>query len=275
MGVDESNFFIAGTNCMNLNLNDKIFIVTGGASGIGKAVCKLISEENGIAIIADRDADKNQALVNELTAAGKKADAWLIELTSEDSCRQLIEAVVKKYNRIDGLINNAGTNDGISLESGSAQQFEQSLRMNLVHYFSMAHHALPHLKKTKGSIVNVSSKVSVTGQGGTSGYAASKGGINALTREWASELLPYGIRVNTVVPAEVDTPQYKTWIELQPDKEEKLSRILSRIPLEKRFTTPEEIASTIVFLLSEKSSHTTGQILFIDGGYIHLDRSLT
>jgi len=139
----------------------------------------------------------------------------------------------------------------------------------------MAHYALPHLKNTKGCIINIGSKVSVAGQGNTSGYAASKGGINALTREWAAELLPYNIRVNAVVPAEVDTPQYKTWIQSQPDAEEKLKKIISRIPLGKRFTTPEEIASTVVFLLSEQSSHTTGQIFFIDGGYTHLDRSLT
>lgn len=260
---------------MNLNLDDKVFIVTGGASGIGKAVCKAIAEENGIAVIVDRDSKKNDVLLNEIKADGKKAEAVQIELTNDDGCRQLIETVVQKYGRIDGLVNNAGTNDGVSLESGSPQAFERSLRINLVHYFALSHYALPHLKKSTGSIINVSSKVSVTGQGGTSGYAASKGGINALTREWACEMLPYGIRVNCVIPAEVNTPQYATWLQSQPDKDEKLNKILSRIPLEKRFTTPEEIANAIVFLLSEKSSHTTGQILFVDGGYIHLDRALT
>ena len=260
---------------MNLNLDDKIFIVTGGASGIGKAVCKAIAEENGIAVIVDRYSEKATLLLNEIKSVDKKAEAIQIELTDDDSCRQLIEIVVQKYGRIDGLVNNAGTNDGVSLESGSPQAFEQSLRINLVHYFSLAHYALPHLKKSTGSIVNVSSKVSVTGQGGTSGYAASKGGINALTREWAAELLPYGIRVNAVLPAEVDTPQYETWLQSLPDKDEKRNKILSRIPFEKRFTTPEEIANAIVFLLSEKSSHTTGQILFVDGGYVHLDRALT
>jgi len=113
------------------------------------------------------------------------------------------------------------------------------------------------------------------GQGNTSGYAASKGAINALAREWAAELLPYGLRVNTVVPAEVSTPQYETWIQKQSNPEEKLQQIVSRIPLGKRFTTPDEIANTVVFLLSDVSSHTTGQIIFVDGGYTHLDRSLT
>ncbi len=260
---------------MNLNLQDKVFIVTGGASGIGSAVCKLIAEEGGIAIIADRDNTKNQSLSNEIISAGYKAEAFQIELTNDDSCKQLIETVTKKYNRIDGLVNNAGLNDSVSLEHGSAQAFEQSLRINIVHYFALAHYALPYLQKTKGSIVNVSSKVSVAGQGNTSGYAASKGGINALTREWAAELLKYGIRVNAIIPAEVDTPQYKSWLASQPDGDEKKAKILSRIPFGKRFTTPEEIAATIVFLLSNQSSHTTGEILFVDGGYTHLDRALT
>ena len=177
--------------------------------------------------------------------------------------------------RIDGLVNNAGVNDGVSLENGTVEGFNRSLDVSLVHYFAMAHYALPHLKKTKGCIVNIGSKVSVTGQGNTSGYAASKGAINALAREWAAELLPYGLRVNTVIPAEVSTPQYETWIQKQPNPTEKLQQIVSRIPLGKRFTTPEEIANTVVFLLSDVSSHTTGQIIFVDGGYTHLDRSLT
>ena len=166
-------------------------------------------------------------------------------------------------------------NDGCGLESGSPEKFMKSLQINLSHIYNLAHYALPHLKKTKGSIVNVGSKVAVTGQGNTSGYAASKGAINALTREWAVELLQYSIRVNTVLPAEVWTPLYETWINSLPNPKEKLAQIVSKIPYEKRFTTSEEIANTVIFLLSERSSHTTGQILFVDGGYTHLDRSLT
>jgi L-fucose dehydrogenase len=123
--------------------------------------------------------------------------------------------------------------------------------------------------------VNIGSKTAVTGQGSTSGYASSKGAVMALTREWAAELLPYGIRVNTVVPAEVLTILYREWLATFPNPDEKLKSILSKIPLEKRMTTAEEVANTIVFLLSGKASHTTGQHLFVDGGYVHLDRALT
>jgi L-fucose dehydrogenase len=133
--------------------------------------------------------------------------------------------------------------------------------------------ALPELIKSKGSIVNISSKVAETGQGGTSGYAAANGGRNALTREWAVELLKYGIRVNAVIVAECYTPLYDKWIKTLPNPEETLKQIIERIPLEKRMTTGEEIANTVAFLLSNKSSHTTGQLIHVDGGYVHLDRA--
>ena len=185
-----------------------------------------------------------------------------------------IKAVVGKYGRIEGLVNNAGQNDGVGLENGSYERFMESLHRNLVHYYLMAHFALPELKKSKGSIVNITSKTAETGQGNTSAYAAANGGRNALTREWAVELLKYGIRVNAIVVAECWTPLYEKWIQTLPNPEEKLKEITSRIPFEKRMTTKEEIANMTAFLLSEKSSHTTAQLIHVDGGYVHLDRAL-
>ncbi len=150
----------------------------------------------------------------------------------------------------------------------------QSIQKNLLHYFTMAHFALPCLRMAKGSIINIGSKVANTGQGGTSGYAASKGAIQALTREWAVSLLNEGIRVNEVIPAEVWTPLYESWINTFPNPQEKTNEIARRIPLGKRFTTPEEIADAVVFLASAKASHITGQHIYVDGGYTHLDRSI-
>jgi NAD(P)-dependent dehydrogenase (short-subunit alcohol dehydrogenase family) len=185
-----------------------------------------------------------------------------------------VDAVMKKFGRIDGLVNNAGVNDGVNLEDGSYEGFMSSLHKNLVHYYLMAHHALPALKKSKGSIVNIGSKTAETGQGGTSAYAAANGGRNALTREWAVELLKYGIRVNAVIVAECFTPLYEKWIRTVDNPEETLKKITDRIPLGNRMTTAEEIANMVVFLLSERSSHTTGQLIHVDGGYVHLDRAL-
>ena len=122
--------------------------------------------------------------------------------------------------------------------------------------------------------MNIGSKVAETGQGNTSAYAASNGGRNALTREWAVELLKYGIRVNAVIVAECYTPLYEKWINSLSDPALKLSSITEKIPLEKRMTTAEEIANMVVFLLSGRSSHTTGQLIHVDGGYTHLDRAL-
>ncbi|MBO9733090.1 MAG: SDR family oxidoreductase [Chitinophaga sp.] len=260
---------------MDLGLQEKVIIVTGGAKGIGEAISRLITAEGGIAVIAGRSTADNEKTVNEIIAAGGKALAITAELGKVEDCKKVIAETVAAYGKIDGLVNNAGANDGVGLENGSPERFMASLQNNLSHYYNLAHFALPYLKATKGNIVNIGSKVASTGQGNTSGYAASKGAINALTREWAVEMLPYSIRINTVIPAEVWTPLYETWINSLPNPEEKLASITAKIPLEKRMTTSEEIANATVFLLSPRSSHTTGQIVYVDGGYTHLDRSIS
>ena len=138
----------------------------------------------------------------------------------------------------------------------------------------MAHLCVPHLKKNGGAIVNISSKTAVTGQGNTSAYTAAKGAQLSLTREGAASLRNDGVRVNAVIPAEVMTPLYDKWLASFPDRDEKIAEITRRIPLGQRMTTNQEIADTTLFLLSDRSSHTTGQWLFVDGGYTHLDRAL-
>ncbi len=259
---------------MNLGLQNKVIAVSGGAKGIGEGITKLLANEGAIPVIIGRSKQDNNRLVNELVDNGLQAHQVAAELTDPAACETSIKQIVEKYGRIDGLVNNAGVNDGVGLENGNYQSFVDSLHKNLIHYYLLAHHALPYLKITKGSIVNIGSKTGETGQGGTSAYAAANGGRNALTREWATELLKYGIRVNALIVAECYTPLYDNWIKTFENPEEKLASIVSKIPLENRFTTAEEIANMVVFLLSERSSHTTGQLVHIDGGYVHLDRAL-
>lgn len=259
---------------MNLKLTEKVIIVTGGAKGIGEGISSVLAAEGAIPVIIGRNETDNRHTVEALEAAGGLAYQIVAELTDPTECEKAVRLTLERFGRIDGLVNNAGVNDGVGLESGDYEHFMQSLHKNVVHYYLMAHHALPALKASKGVIVNISSKTAETGQGGTSAYAAANGGRNALTREWAVELLKYGIRVNAVIVAECWTPLYEKWIKGLPNPEEKLASITKNIPLGQRMTTAEEIANMVAFLLSAKSSHTTGQLIYVDGGYVHLDRAL-
>jgi L-fucose dehydrogenase len=198
-----------------------------------------------------------------------------IDLNDDVACKNAVMRVATEVGKIHGVVNNAGRNDGVGLSGGTTERFVKSLQSNVVHFYSLAHHALKQLAETKGCIVNIASKVALTGQGNTSGYAAAKGAVLALTREWAVELLPLGVRVNAVVPAEVWTPLYESWLSTFDHPQEKKKAIESKIPLGRRMTTPAEIADTVTFLLSSRASHITGQWIHTDGGYTHLDRSIS
>lgn len=259
---------------MDLGLKDKVIIVTGGAKGIGEGIAKVLGAEGAIVAIIGRSETDNNIAVAAIEAAGGKAFQVVAELADPVATTNAVDAVAAVHGRIDGVVNNAGVNDGVGLENGSYEGFVASLHKNVIHYYLIVQKALPYLKLSQGSIVNITSKVADTGQGGTSAYAASNGARNALTREWAVELLKYGIRVNALVVAECYTPLYARWIESLPNPQEKLDEITSKIPLGNRMTTATEIANTVAFLLSEASSHTTGQLVYVDGGYVHLDRAL-
>ena len=259
---------------MELLLYKKVIVVTGGSKGIGAGIVNLLVNEGAIPVIIGRNKKDILKEVSNYIENGNEIGYAFAELSKPDECEKAVNEIIKEFGRIDGLVNNAGVNDGIGLENGNYEDFLSSIKNNLAHYYKMAQLVLPELKKNKGSIVNIGSKVSTTGQGRTSGYAAANGGRNALTREWAVELLPYSIRVNSVIVAECLTPLYEKWINQCENPDKKLKSIENNIPLEKRMTTVEEIANTVVFLLSERSSHTTGQLIYIDGGYTHLDRAL-
>jgi len=258
---------------MDLQLKDKVIIVTGGASGIGAEVSLGLAREGAIPVVLGK-SKLSAAFAAELGQLQSNFLFQQVELSDDAACKIAVETAVQKYGRIDGLVNNAGINDGIGLDAGK-EAFKESLERNLIHYYVMAHYCVPHLKKSKGAIVNVSSKTALTGQGNTSGYCASKGAQLSLTREWAASLRNDGVRVNAVIPAEVMTPLYAKWLEGFEDPEARLAAITAKVPLGQRMTTAQEIASMVIFLLSEQSSHTTGQWIFVDGGYTHLDRALS
>jgi L-fucose dehydrogenase len=257
---------------MDLGLQNKVVIVTGGGAGIGAAISQALAEEGAIPVIFARRAP-DAAFLDALTARQAQSHWIKADLSQDADCRAAVAETRARFGRIDGLVNNAGTNDGVGLEAGP-DAFRASLDQNLLHYYTLAHLCLDDLKSSTGAIVNISSKTALTGQGTTSAYVAAKAAQLGLTREWAAALAPYGVRVNAVIPAEVMTPLYANWLKTFDNPEERLAEITRRIPLGHRMTTPREIADTVVFLLSPRSSHTTGQWLFPDGGYTHLDRAI-
>ena len=178
---------------MDLNLKNKVIIVTGGSSGIGKGIVQVLAKEGAVPFVIGRNVKNINSIVNFVKQNGGHAGFAIAELTDPEQCIKAVEKVITNFGRIDGLVNNAGVNDGVGLENGSYEEFMLSIKRNVAHYYLMANLALAYLKKSKGAIVNIGSKTSVTGQRGTCGYAAANGGRNALTREWAVELLPHAL----------------------------------------------------------------------------------
>lgn len=260
---------------MDLGLKGKIVVISGAAGmkgSIGETILQNLVNEGAIPAVIDRN-DRGFAYIDKIKDKGIDAIFCKTDVTDPEQIKKAVDTITKKYGRIDAVINNVGVNDGIGLDA-TYEEFMNSLKLNMVSYFLVVKHALPYLKKSKGNILNIGSKVALTGQGKTSGYAASKGAVLGLTREWAVDLIKYGIRSNAIIIAESWTPAYDTWIKTLEDGEEKLKSIIKKIPLENRMTTTQEIADICLFTISERSSHTTGQFITVDGGYVHLDRSL-
>lgn len=263
---------------MDLHLQGKVFIVSGAFKGIGKGIVMRLADEGAIPICVNRKDGEEERFEKELREHTNTYDIVFLDLNDTDEIAGIVSRVVEKYGHLDGIVNNAGRNDNLDVDDTSWQDFEASLHNNLTHYYEFVHQAAPYLKKSHGSIVNVGSKVALTGQGKTSAYAAAKGAILGLTREWAAHFVEDSVRVNALIVAEAWTPLYANWIKTFGDEKAqkvRLALITDKIPLEHRMTSVEELADTTAFLLSDCSSHTTGQWVVVDGGYVNLDRALS
>jgi L-fucose dehydrogenase len=254
---------------MDLGLKDRVVVITGGAAGIGGAITEELAREGAVPVIFARQVPDPAWFA----ALGPKAGFVQVELSQDDACRAAVAETRRRWGQVYGLVNNAGVNDGVCLDAGP-EAFRASLDKNLIHYYTLVHLLQADLRASSGAVVNISSKTAVTGQGNSSAYVAAKAAQLGLTREWAAALSPAGVRVNAVIPAEVMTPLYQRWITTFDDPQATLQEITDRIPLGARMTEAAEIAAMTVFALSDRARHLTGQWLFVDGGYTHLDRAL-
>lgn len=241
---------------MDLQLKNKVIIVSDGAKDIGSDIVKVLAKEKAIPVIISSNEKENLKIIEEVNAGGGKCFHEVADLITPEACKESIYKIINQFGEVHGLINNTAINDDARFEHNNYENFMASLRKNLAPYYLLAHYLLPALIRSKGAIVNINFKMAETGRCTTSTYAANNGGINALTREWAVELLKYNIRVNAVVV------------------ESKTSLHDSKISPENRIAANQEIANTIAFLLSERSSHTTGQLIHADGDFIQSNKIL-
>lgn len=259
---------------MDLYLKDKVVIVTGGTKGIGRGIVYSMANEDAIVVTVNRPGVEGPQIEAELCAQGKRVHYIPAELTEVDECKRVIDETIAAYGRIDVIVNNAGGNNQMDL-STPPEEFMKGLRDNLIHYYALVHYAHDHLIESQGTIVNIGSHVSITGQGHTSAYVAAKGAIDGLTREWAAYFCDKGVNVNCVVPGSVWTNSYVKWAAQFPDPEARRRKAEQNIPFGRRMTKVEEFADLVVYVASSRSKHLTGEIIVCDGGYSRLDRVLT
>ena len=242
---------------MDLRIKDKVYLVTGGGSGIGGGISAALAREGAIPVILGR-SPLQKGFRAEVLALQPLMHFIQTELTDGQACADAVQEAVSMYGRIDGLINCAGGNDNVSLETG-VEAFRVSLERNLVHYYTMAHYCIGELKKSKGSILNVSSMWGQIGASCEAAYSATKGAILALTKALAQELGPSGIRVNAVAPGVIQTDMCA---HVDPSVMEGLRQ---QTPIE-RLGTPEDIARAMVYLAD--AAFVTGQVLPVNGGFV-------
>jgi len=248
-----------------MKLKDKVAIITGGAKGIGQGCVRVFTKHGCAVMIADRDEKGGPAAAKEVNDAGGRAVFQRCDVTREEDIRSVIEETVRQHGRLDCIVNNAGWHPpAMTIEQTSAADFEAQLRLNLTSTFLGCKYALPHLRKTKGTIVVMSSATGLLGQTQAASYAASKAGQVGLVRALALDLAKEGVRINAVCPSCVMTPLMREWANTLKDPEEALRMIEHYQPIG-RMASIEEIGEVCAFLASAEASFITGQSILADG----------
>lgn len=250
-----------------MRFENRVVIITGGSKGIGEGCARVFCAEGGLAAILARGAETGERVAAELTRQGPGRAIFLqCDVSQPDQLQRAIEQTVAEFGRLDCIINNAGVHPpATSLEETGIEQMEELMRINFLSTFAGAKFALPHLRKTRGTIINMSSMTAVLGQDRSSAYCATKGAQVSLTKALAVELGREGIRVNAILPSNIDTPLMREWAATLDDPESALQRV-AELQVFGRMGTSEEIGRVALFLATEESSFLTGQAIEAEGG---------
>ncbi len=249
-----------------MKLRGKVAIVTGGSKGIGFGCARVFARHGAQVVMASRGEEEGRKAEEQLRQTGADVAFFPCDVTREDDLVNVIAYTVERYGQLDCMLNNAGWHPPATpIDQISASDFESLLRLNLTSTFLGCKYAIPHLRKTKGSIINMSSAVALMGQHAASSYVATKAGQIGLTRALALDLAPEGIRVNAVCPAGVRTPLVEEWAASEYDPAEALRMVDRWHPLG-RMATIDEIGEVCAFLASAEASFLTGQTICPDGG---------
>jgi 3-oxoacyl-[acyl-carrier protein] reductase len=247
-----------------MRLQDKVAIITGGGQGIGRSTALKFASEGAKVVVADVNEEATRSVVDEITSNGGQALAVTVNVTQSESVDAMVNATMEWGGRIDALVNNAGITKDSQLRKMGEDQWDAVLNVNLKGVWMCGKAvAVKMLDQGSGAILNASSIVGLYGNFGQSNYAATKGGVIAMTKTWALELGPKGIRVNAVAPGFTMTPMLET----VPQKV--LDDIISKTPM-RRLGQPEDIANTYAFLASDEASFISGQVIEVSGGIMRI-----
>jgi NAD(P)-dependent dehydrogenase (short-subunit alcohol dehydrogenase family) len=249
----------------SVRLRDKVAIVTGAGSGIGRATANLFAQEGAKVVVSDIESSLGKETVEEISKNGGTAVHVVTDVSKADEVKAMIKKCITSFGKLDVLFNNAGIEGfwGL-LWKMKEESWNHVMDVNLKSVFLGCKYAIPYLKKTKGSIINTASELGLVGSTSRPAYSASKGGIIALTRSLALQCAPYGIRVNCICPGATETPLLVRFLG-EKQKERSLRKVRQEIPL-RRLGKPIDIAYAALYLASEESSFVTGSILVVDGG---------
>jgi len=249
-----------------MRLKDKVAIITGAGSGIGRATAILFAKEGAKVVVADIDVKGGQETVHQIKNSSGTSFFVEVDISKETDCKRLAEETIKKYGKIDILFNNAGIYLREKITEMDESDWNKIIDINLKSIFLCSKHAIPEMiKQKKGAIINTASVLGLVGEPECGAYCASKGGIIALTKSMATEYASKNIRVNCICPGPIDTPMLQKYLNTSKNPEKEKRELESWVPL-KRMGTPEEIAYIALFLASDESSYITGTTIVADGG---------